>query len=154
MSALGGIYNFNDKPVDERALMSLGSALEDHAPDGGDAVTSGAVGLVYRAFHTNRESRLERQPLISAHRHILCWDGRLDNRAELISLLATELDHNQSDAAIVMAAYLRWGAECLVRFLGDFALSLWDPDSRTLLLARDAAGPRPLYYHKNHDRIV
>jgi asparagine synthase (glutamine-hydrolysing) len=154
MSALGGIYNFNDKPVDERALMSLGIALENHGPDGGDAVTSGAVGLVYRAFHTNRESRFERQPLISAHRHLLCWDGRLDNRAELISLLAIELNHNQSDAGIVMAAYLKWGTECLVRFLGDFALSLWDPDSRTLLLARDAAGPRPLYYHKNHDRIV
>ena len=154
MSALGGIYNFDDKPVDERALMDLGAALESHGPDGGDAVTSGAIGLVYRAFHTNRESRLDRQPLISPERHILCWDGRLDNRSELISLLAAELKHDRSDAAIVLAAFLRWGADCLVRFVGDFALSLWNPASRTLLLARDAAGPRPLYYHANNDRIV
>ena len=154
MSALGGIYNFNDKPVDERALLTLGAALESHGPDGGDAVTSGAVGLVFRAFHTNRESRLERQPLISAQRHILCFDGRLDNRAELISLLNGRLDHKRTDAALVMAAYLEWGAQCLARFIGDFALSLWNPESRTLLLARDAAGPRPLYYHKNHERIV
>jgi asparagine synthase (glutamine-hydrolysing) len=154
MSALGGIYNFNDKPVDERALIALGTALESHGPDGGDAVTSGSIGLVYRALHTNRESRLERQPLISTERHILCWDGRLDNRTELISLLAFELNHERSDAAIAMAAYLKWGADCLVRFIGDFALSVWDPESRTLLLARDPVGPRPLYYHANKDRIV
>ena len=154
MSALGGIYNFNDKPVDERVLIALGTELESHGPDGGDAVTSGSIGLVYRAFHTNRESRLERQPLISTGRHILCWDGRLDNRSELISLLAAELNHDRTDAAIVMAAYLKWGASCLVRFIGDFALALWDPESRTLLLARDAVGPRPLYYHANNDRIV
>lgn len=154
MSALGGIYNFDDKPVDERLLMALGSELESHGPDGGDAVTAGAIGLVYRALHTNRESRLERQPLISTGRHILCWDGRLDNRSELISQLAAELNHDRTDAAIVMAAYLKWGANCLVRFIGDFALSLWDPESRMLLLARDAIGPRPLYYHANKDRIV
>ena len=154
MSALGGIYNLNDKPVDERVLMALGSELESHGPDGGDAVTLGSVGLVYRAFHTNRESRLERQPLISNERHILCWDGRLDNRSELISLLSSELSHDRSDAAIVLAAFLKWGADCLVRLIGDFALSLWDPKSRTLLLARDAVGPRPLYYHANKDRIV
>lgn len=154
MSAFGGIYNFNDKPVDERVLLALGTELESHGPDGGDAVTSGAIGLVYRAFHTNRESRLERQPLISTERHILCWDGRLDNRSELISLLPGEASRDQSDAAIVMAAYREWGVDCLVRFIGDFALSLWDPESRTLLLARDAVGPRPLYYHANNDRIV
>lgn len=154
MSTLGGIYNFHDKPVDERALIALGSELESHGPDGGDAVTSGSVGLVYRAFHTNRESRLEQQPLISTARHILCWDGRLDNRAELLSLLDCPLKEERTDAAIAMAAYLQWGAACLVRFVGDFALSLWDPESRTLLLARDAAGPRPLYYHANHERIV
>ncbi len=154
MSAFGGIYTFDDKPVDESVLMALGSALESHGPDGGNAVTSGAIGLVYRAFHTNRESRLERQPLISTHRHVLCWDGRLDNRSELIALLAADLNHDRSDAAIVMTAYLAWAADCLVRLVGDFALSLWDPESRTLLLARDAAGPRPLYYHANNDRIV
>ena len=154
MSALGGIYNFNDKPVDERMLMALGGELERHGPDGGDAVTSGAIGLVYRAFHTNSESRMERQPLISTERHILCWDGRLDNRTELISLLAAELHHDRSDAAIALAAYLKWGTDCLVRFVGDFALSLWDSQSRTLLLARDPVGPRPLYYHANNQRIV
>ena len=154
MSALGGIYNFNDKPVDERMLMALGRELESHGPDGGDAVTSGAIGLVYRAFHTNRKSRMERQPLISTERHILCWDGRLDNRTELISLLAAELHDDRTDAAIALAAYRKWGTDCLVRFVGDFALSLWDPQSRTLLLARDPVGPRPLYYHANTQRVI
>lgn len=154
MSALGGICNFSEKPVDEKALLRLGAALESHGPDGGNTVTSGPAGIVYRAFHTNLESRLERQPLISDQRQFLCWDGRLDNRGELLALLEGEIKQDQTDAAIVMAAYRKWGADSLVRLIGDFALSVWDAKSRALLLARDAAGPRPLYYHANDERIV
>jgi asparagine synthase (glutamine-hydrolysing) len=110
--------------------------------------------MVYRAFHTNRESRLEKQPLVSREEHILAWDGRLDNREEMISLLRQELDGDRTDVAIAMAAYLKFGSDFLPRLIGDFALSLWEPRTRTLLLARDAVGPRPLYYHANAERII
>jgi len=109
---------------------------------------------VYRAFHTNRESRLEKQPLVSREGHILAWDGRLDNREEMISLLRQELNGDRTDVAIAMAAYRKFGIDFLPRLIGDFALALWEPRARTLLLARDAVGPRPLYYHANAERII
>src|SRR5258705_2958012 len=127
MSALGGIYYFDNRPVDRDFLVSLGNKLSSHGPDGGSEVVSGSIGMVYRAFHTNRESRLEKQPLVSREGHILAWDGRLDNREEMISLLRYGLDGDQTDAAIAIALYLKLGIDFLPRLIGDFALSLWDP---------------------------
>jgi asparagine synthase (glutamine-hydrolysing) len=154
MSALGGTHYFDNRPVDLSSLTSLGEKLSSHGPDGGSEAVSGPVGMVYRAFHTNRESRLEKHPLVSRGGHILTWDGRLDNREEMISLLRQELNGDRTDVAIAMAAYLKFGSDFLPRLIGDFALALWDPRTRTLLLARDAVGPRPLYYHANAERII
>ena len=154
MSALGGIYNFNGTPVDERSLLILGDQLATSGPDGGSELHLGSLGMTYRAFHTNKESRREVQPLISNGAHIMCWDGRLDNRDELIPMLRAELFGDHTDIEVVLAAYRRWGIGFLPRLIGDFALALWDPQSRALLLARDPAGPRPLFYHISEIRIV
>ena len=154
MSGIGGIFNFDGAPIENQILTALGQGLAARGPDGGNYIAAGSVGMVYRAFHTNRESRLERQPLVSRYGHILCWDGRLDNRKELIAVLHNELRGDHTDVAIVMASYLKWGRNCFSRIIGDFALSLWDPVERTLSLARDVIGPRPLYYHVNERRIV
>lgn len=154
MSALGGECYFNEAQVDEKTLAALGRGLDNCGPDGGREYRAGSIGMVYRALHTNRESRLETQPLVSSAEHVLCWDGRLDNREDLIVLLRGCLHDDCTDAAIVMAAYLKWGADFLPRIIGDFALSLWDPIERKLFLARDPFGTRPLFYHANEDRIL
>jgi asparagine synthase (glutamine-hydrolysing) len=86
--------------------------------------------------------------------HNLAWDGRLDNRHELIPQLRDSVDHSSTDVDIVMASYLRWEIDFLPHLIGDFALSLWEPATRTLILARDAFGTRPIYYHVNSHRIV
>src|SRR5258708_4186825 len=130
MSALGGIYNFNGAPVDEKVLLALGNRLSLRGPDGGREVLFNSIGMAYRAFHTNRASRLETQPLASSGRYLLAWDGRLDNREELISQLRDDIRNDHTDVAIVMGAYLRWGADFLPRLIGDFALSLCDPQTR------------------------
>ena len=88
---------------------------------------------------------------------MMVWDGRLDNRDELIPSLRQHLQHETAciaDASIVMAAYLRWGLDFLLRLIGDFALTLWEPRTRTLVLARDPFGVRSLFYHLNEHRIV
>lgn len=154
MSALGGIYNFDGAPVDKGVLSALGSSLVNRGPDGGGEYAVGSVGMVYRAFNTNRESRVEVQPLVSRYGHVLSWDGRLDNRDDLINILRGDLYGDHTDVAIVMASYLRWGLDFASRIIGDFALSLWDPILRALLLARDPVGPRTLYYHSSENTFI
>lgn len=81
------------------------------------------------------------------------WDGRLDNAAELAGALSLQ-DPYCSDAAIVLAAYDRFGEGFLGRLIGDFTLALHDPRRGALLLARDPFGVRPLFYHATAGRVV
>lgn len=152
MSGIAGIYTFETKPIDPWQLTVLSQALAERGPDGGNELSTARVAMVYRAFHTTAESRRERQPLVSVWGHTLCWDGRLDNRDDLLALFAAECDG--TDAGLVLAAYQKWGADFLPKIIGDFALSLWDPATQTLLLARDPFGVRPLYYVRNSDQLV
>ena len=153
MSAIGGIYTF-ETSVPEESLTALRRALNIRSRDSSNEIRSGSVTMVYRAFRTNRESKSENQPVVSSRGHVLCWDGRLDNRDDLIAKLKREKLTDVSDAAIVMACYLHWGLDFPREIIGDFALSLWDPHLKTLLLARDPIGVRLLYYHANNERII
>jgi asparagine synthase (glutamine-hydrolysing) len=154
MSGIAGLYNFEERQVDPAQLLVLGSGLTERGPDGGNEIIGGPVAMVYRAFHTNAESRRERQPLLSRSGHLLCWDGRLDNRAELLRRLESKPREDRTDVALVFAAWQKWNADFLSYLIGDFALSLWDPFGKTLLLARDPFGVRPLYYFHNNDEFI
>jgi asparagine synthase (glutamine-hydrolysing) len=147
MSALAGILNLDGAPVDRNLLDVVARRLARHGPDGGGNTQTAGMGMVFRAYHTDAEARRERQPLVSTAGRILAWDGRLDNRAVLISQLRDHADHASTDVEIVMASHFRWGTDFVSHLIGDFALSLWEPATRTLLLARDPFGTRPLYYH-------
>lgn len=158
MSALAGLLNFGSgaAPVNEYDLAKLGATLDSRGPDGGFNVVSGNIGMSYRAFHTNRESRLEAQPLFSGEGHMLTWNGRLDNRDDLIRQLRANLRHTNAitDVVIVLAAYLKWEKDCFNCLVGDFCLALWDNRLRVLYLVRDVAGTRALKYHLDSHRIV
>lgn len=153
MSAIGGLINFSEGHLDDEVLVRLGQELQPYGPDGGADVRVGSAAMIYRAFHTNLESRSERQPVVQ-HGCVVSWDGRLDNREELIALLRDELRGDYSDSAIVMTAYEKWGSDFLGRIIGDFALSLWDSNSRTLFLARDPVGARQLFYQVDGERLI
>jgi asparagine synthase (glutamine-hydrolysing) len=97
------------------------------------------------------------QPVVSGDgRHVLVFDGRLDNRAELIHALegTPQGPDFSSDGGIVLAAYRRWSEGCLDRMLGDFAFAVWDRQLKRLFCARDVVGARPFYYVCNRRFFV
>ena len=157
MSAIGAIFNFNERPLEPEPLISLWNGLADRGPDGGDFVVKRSLGLCYRAFHTNPESRLEKQPLVSSDGRILTADLRIDNREELITQLS-DLLHGErteiTDVQIAIAAHQRWGDMFPAHMIGEYALILWNPADRTVLMARDHMGARTLYYHKNKESLI
>src|SRR6266446_4042881 len=153
MSAQAGVWNFDGKPVDQSFLASFASALEHYGPDDVNSYVDGSTGMVCRTFHTTLESHLERQPYISVCGNVITWDGRLDNRDELIPELWDEQTVDQTDVAIVARAFERWGTECFRRIIGDWAVSVWRPLQRELLLACDYMCIRHLFYCQQKDRI-
>lgn len=75
---------------------------------------------------------------------VLLLDGRIDNRTDLSSTL--DLPSAIPLSELLKHAWLRWGDELPAHLIGDFALAAWDGSQRKLLLARDAAGARPLHF--------
>jgi asparagine synthase (glutamine-hydrolysing) len=146
MSVQFGRWNLDGKPLDPDYLENLKLVIAPYGPDGGSSYTKADIGILYRPFHTTKESRRETQPHVSESGAILTWDGRLDNRAELIHRLTDVLTIDSTDASIVAAAYQQWGRDCFAAFVGDWALSIWDPQIRALILAKDTIGTRHLYY--------
>lgn len=154
MSAIGGVYHFNRGPISRETLLLLEDGLSRRGPDGAQQACSTPVGMVYRPFHTTRESRPGRSTLVGPGGEMLAWDGRLDNREDLQRALGGQGDGGIADQDIVLAAYRKWGAEFVTHIIGDYALALWDPRQSRLILGRDPFGTRPLFYYRNEEKII
>jgi asparagine synthase (glutamine-hydrolysing) len=154
MSAQAGVWNFDGAPANRELLANISQSISQYGPDEERTYFSGPIGMLYRPFHTTKESRLEHQPHVSSRGNVIMWDGRLDNREELIPQLCDDLSPEQTDLAIVTAAFERWETDCFRRLVGDWALSIWDPVQRALILARDYIGVRHLYYYPTHKRVI
>ena len=153
MSVQFGRWNFDGKPVDRDYLEKARATIAPYGPDDAGSYLKGNISILYHAFHTTKESRRETQPHITATGAVITWDGRLDNRAELIRQLKDVLTIGSTDVSIVAAAYEEWGTNCLGKLIGDWALSIWGPDERSLILAKDPIGTRHLYYSFDKEQV-
>jgi asparagine synthase (glutamine-hydrolysing) len=153
MSVQAGIWNFDGRLVDPKLLADISTSLKHQGPDGESCYVNGSVALLYRPFHTIAESRQEKQPYFSDRGFILTWDGRLDNRDQLIPELRRELKANTTDVAIVAAAFDRWETDCFRRIVGDWALSIWKPEQHELLFAADYMAIRHIFYYLKKEQI-
>jgi asparagine synthase (glutamine-hydrolysing) len=153
MSVQFGRWHFDGKPVDRDYLEKVKTVIAPYGPDDDGSYAKVGISILYRAFHTTKESRSETQPHFSESGAIITWDGRLDNRAELISRLRNQMICS-SDISIVAAAYEEWGPDCFAKLVGDWALSIWDAKSHSLLLAKDPIGTRHLYYSVDRDQVT
>ena len=70
---------------------------KQQGPDGESLYCEGPAALIYRPFHTTRESRREKQPYVSRRGFVVTWDGRLDNREELNRGIRGDLDRSATD---------------------------------------------------------
>jgi asparagine synthase (glutamine-hydrolysing) len=154
MSVQFGRWNFEDQPVGRDYIEKVSAALAPYGPDSHESYSKGGVRILYRAFHTTKESRREKQPHISSSGAVITWDGRLDNRADLISELSDSLTNGSTDVAIVAMAFEKWGANCFAKLIGDWALSVWNPGNRSLILAKDPIGTRHLYYSFDNSQVA
>jgi asparagine synthase (glutamine-hydrolysing) len=154
MSTQFGRWHFRSAPPAPHYLKKVQDVLAPYGPDGTRSYSEGGVDILYSALHTTTESHSEKQPHVTASGSVLTWDGRLDNRATFIAALRDTLSIDSPDVSIVGWAYERWGTGCLAMLVGDWALSLWNPQDRSLLLAKDPVGTRPLYYSAEPEKVT
>ncbi len=153
MSAQAGVFYFDSRPIDCDVVASIGRRLDAFGPDrAGQRAMPGLV-MVHRALHVTPQDKLERQPFVSTCGHVLTWDGRLDNREDLLLQLQHVLSDETTDCALAMAAYEKWGPDGFPRLIGDWSLVIWDAAQQALVMASDYMGIRPLHYYVRPDSI-
>jgi asparagine synthase (glutamine-hydrolysing) len=151
MTALAGLWRFDDRPDAANGCARMLAAQALYGPHDGAQWVSGGIALGRRLMRVLPEDNFDRQPLVGGEgRYVLVADLRLDNRDELIKALGIwpMRARDFCDAALLLAAIERWDEDCLERLVGDYAFALWDGARRRLLLARDPLGRRPLHYHR------
>ena len=154
MSLQFGKCNFDCETIDRNDLEQVRPLLAPYGPDAEGCLCRGSAAILYRAFCTTKESRNEVQPHTSVSGSVITWDGRLDNRKELFDQMDAKLSPACTDVEIVGAAYDHWGNGCFSKLIGDWALSIWNPQDRTVTLAKDSVGTRHLYYCAQSDRAT
>jgi asparagine synthase (glutamine-hydrolysing) len=114
---------------------------------------SGAAGLIHVPLAATPQAVRETQPFVSPRSGtVICFDGRLDNRDELLSRLPAGRARlaDAPDCAIALALFEHHGESFLDQLVGDFALAIWQPETRRLFCARSPLGWRPFLW--THDR--
>ena len=157
MSGFAVIYERSKQPIDPQAFERVMGRLSHRGPDGRDDIQIGSVRMGHWHFWTTPEEVGERQPLsLPGTPFTLVFDGRLDNRPEVLSELGIDpvAGNSLSDAALTLRAFARWGQACFEHFVGEFAAVIYDQQHDEVLCARDQLGDRSLFYTIQGSRVV
>ena len=133
MSALAGIVRFDGGPADAGAAGRLIDSVEHRGLDWRAVWSDGSAALAFRWHRTGRTQPIDQQPLVdrlgSGSAVAIVFDGRLDNRRDLASLLPVDDAPSVPDAAIVLAAYRRFGTDVVARLLAILRSRFGMPES-------------------------
>lgn len=148
MCGIAGIVNYGGAPVAPPVLQAMTDAIVHRGPDGEGHWIEDCVGFGHRRLAIIDLSPLAHQPMMSHdNRYVLSYNGEIYNFRELrIELEAMGYPfRSQSDSEVLLTAWAAWGAKALDRLNGMFAFAIWDRTEKTLTLARDRYGIKPLY---------
>ncbi len=149
MCGIAGIFHRDGRPVEPDLLRRMTRSLAHRGPDGEGTWHEGATGLGHRRLAIRDPGEAGRQPMADPSGQVwVSFNGEIYNDAVLRAEL--ERDHgfrfrSGCDAEVLPAAWMAWGEAMFPRLEGMFALALWDRRSQCLVLARDAAGIKPLF---------
>jgi asparagine synthase (glutamine-hydrolysing) len=149
MCGIAGAVSLSQSPVTrlERTLAAMNTLTAHRGPDGEGVwrAPDDRCGLAHRRLAIIDLGASGRQPMRGRGREVIVYNGEIYNYVEL----RRELEgfwsfRSQSDTETILAAYARWGADCVAQLRGMFAFAIFDGDR--LFAARDRFGIKPLYY--------
>ncbi|MGH8501172.1 MAG: XrtA/PEP-CTERM system amidotransferase [Gammaproteobacteria bacterium] len=149
MCGLVGMLRLDGQaPIDRALLARMNDSQSHRGPDEQGLHVEPGVGLGHRRLSII-DLAAGQQPLFNEDGSVVVvYNGEIYNFQTLVAEL-TALGHifrTHSDTEVIVHAWEQWGEGCVQRFRGMFAFGLWDRNRKTLLLARDRLGVKPLYY--------
>ena len=161
MCGIAGFWRLG-VPPDGATLATMTDAIRQRGPDadGHWLDANNGVGLGHRRLAILDLTPAGAQPMLShCGRYVIAFNGEVYNflalREELEQTGVAPAWRGHSDTEVMLAAIAAWGLEAaLKKFVGMFAFALWDRETRTLSLARDRLGEKPLYYGWQGDTFL
>lgn len=146
MSGIAGNYSLKSA-IQQEQLEQMIAAMAHRGPDASGVWTEKNIGLAANLLKTTPESEFE-TPVTSgtSDRFKLVWDGRIDNREELIARLDNTSLKSVSDPALFLECWQMWETDSLKEITGEFAFALWDRTEQRLFAGRDKVGVKPFHY--------
>jgi asparagine synthase (glutamine-hydrolysing) len=156
MCGICGQYNFREpKPVDVATVRAMARSIAHRGPDDEGYHFAGPVGLGFR-----RLSIIDlaggHQPMSDAEETVwVIFNGEIYNFHELRRELESSghVFRTRSDTEVIIHGYKQWGTEVLNRLNGMFGLAIWDDRRKRLVIARDSAGIKLVYYHVDDETV-
>ena len=158
MCGIAGFLRTCSPDADLAVLRQMGEVIRHRGPDARGEYLDDHVGLCHRRLSIIDLSPQGNQPMFSADgRLVIVFNGEIYN----FQTLRDELERSgvafrsRTDTEVILALYRQQGTSCLERLNGMFAFAIWDTVEKTLFLARDRIGKKPLYYyHGGDDRLA
>lgn len=156
MCGICGKLNFDkDKPVSARLIKDMADAIRHRGPDDEGFYSDGPVAFGFRRLSII-DLQGGHQPLSNENGTVwIVFNGEIYNYRDLHDELVAKghVFKTKSDTEVIVHLYEEYGIECLQKLRGMFGFAVWDSLNRTLFLARDRVGIKPLYYYAGKDFI-
>jgi asparagine synthase (glutamine-hydrolysing) len=156
MCGICGELRFDGAPADLAALQRMTARLRARGPDHGGSYSDGILGFGHRRLAIIDLSERANQPLVDQELGLaLVFNGTIYNYPALREELRAKGYHffSTGDSEVILKAYKEWGADCVRRLHGMFAFAIWDMREKSLFLARDRFGIKPLYWTRDQRRL-
>jgi len=155
MCGIAGIVYFNNQQVEKSMIRGMTDALSHRGPDADSFFVEEHAALGHRRLAIIDLSEAANQPFSdSTGRYIIIFNGEMYNYAEVKLLLGDYPFRTTSDTEALLAAFIKWGPDCIRHFRGMFAFAIWDRQEKEIFIARDRMGVKPLYYHLDEDKLL
>jgi len=158
MCGIAGFIDFHKKST-KANIQSMIEPLHHRGPDGEGAslfkYKNATIGFGHKRLSIIDLSQAGKQPMALNHLHIT-YNGEIYNYQEIKNELL-ELGHHfngESDTEMILHAYTEWGIKAVERFIGMFAIALFDEKKQEVVFIRDRAGVKPLFYYQKNDLIL
>jgi len=155
MCGIAGIINFK-KDVNEENLHLMMQKIKHRGPDDEGVLIDDKIALGHVRLSIQDLSKAGHQPMFCQEkRYSIIFNGEIYNFIELKKELEeTYTFVTSTDTEVILAAYKKWGKDCLHKFNGDWAFVIYDTQTKELFGARDRYGIKPFYYYKDDEQMI
>ena len=156
MCGISGIISKHNESISRYEIEEMNHLIMHRGPDSGSLFLGKNFALGHRRLKIIDLSDKANQPMTYLNKYTITYNGEIYNYIELREELKKSgySFSTGSDTEVILAAYDKYGSDCVRKFNGMWAFALYDPEKEIIFCSRDRFGVKPFYYTELHNKFV